>query len=401
MNSPPLLILAIDTSCDETSAAVTLGPVVLANVIASQVNLHQSYGGVHPTIAIQAHLEKIEPVVKQALARALITPAMLDAIAVTVGPGLAPALEIGINFAQKMASTWHKPLLAINHIEAHLLAVLAVPKNKKLPIKKILAAKKTQQKIPSTLSKHWSEVIMQTNCAHKASFPVLGLVISGGHSQFIAVTAMGKYQILGETIDDAAGEALDKVGRILGLGYPAASVIEKLAKHGNPNRFQLPLPLANTKTFDLSYSGLKAAAHRSIQELETQGPLNQVDIVDFAASFQSTVFKHICDKLNKLLADNKMKSALSNTAQFTQIWLGGGVANNIKLRQMICQTLKPYALSLQLPFEKRLCGDNAAMIGVAASYQAKKKPLIAFDSTADLTSTLFDRRPSWSITDQN
>lgn len=338
------VILSIDTSCDETSVAVTQGLVVISNVIASQVELHKKFGGVFPTVAKQAHIENIDACILLALKKAQIDFANLDAIAVTQGPGLAPALEVGINKAKQLAEKYQKPLIAVNHIEGHLLSPLAQRNGK---IKK--------QQLTT-------------------QFPVLSIIVSGGHTQFVLVTDIGQYQILGLTIDDAAGEALDKVGRMLDLGYPAGSVIEEFAKKGDPNKIKFALPMTTTKDFNLSFSGLKTQARNLIEKKQ----LNKQEIFDFAASFQYAVFRHICYKLNKVL----------QTEKINEIWLGGGVAANITLRRMIRETIGNHKnlltrnlktqtkVKLYTPFEKKLCGDNAAMIGVVAYFKFINKNTI-------------------------
>ena len=363
-HSPPL-ILAIDTSCDETSAAVVQGRVVLSNIIASQTLIHQPYGGVFPTLAKQAHRENIAPTVKKALDQARIDFRLIDAIGVTQGPGLAPALEVGIKYAQKLALAHHKPLYGINHLEAHLLSILAQRNSKK----------------HSIIKKNSSQV---TN-----RFPVLGIIVSGGHSQFVRINQIGKYQVLGETVDDALGEALDKVGRMLDLGYPAGAVIEKLAKHGNKGRYDFPLPMTSVKDFNLSYSGLKTAASRMIKEKNEQNKvdsLSKQDIFDFCASFQQAAFRHLCYKLNKLLQDEASSNLSPN---YTEVWLGGGVASNIALRKEIRKVLRQHRLRLITPYEKRLCSDNAAMIGITIG-------LRIMHNQAQPNKKL-DRQPSWNL----
>ena len=343
-------ILAIDTSCDETSVAVTQNTTVLSNIVASQVNLHKPYGGVYPTIAKQAHKEKINLVIQQALKRASIDKSKLDAIAVTVGPGLAPALEVGIQTAERIAKEWNKPLIAVNHIEGHVLSVLAKPNSKK--------RKKEMQ----------------------TKFPVLSVVVSGGHTEFILIEKIGKYRILGQTIDDAAGECLDKVGRMINLGYPAGPVIEKIAKLGNPIKFKFPLPMTTTKNFNLSYSGIKTFSKRLINDLEKKKQLKKQTIFDLCASLQTGIFRHIIYKLNKLLIEHPVNA----------IWLGGGVANNTTLRKTLRQSLKQKKLKLTVPYTKKLCSDNAAMIGIAAYYKHQRNEFQ--NSTKKI-----DRAPQWKI----
>jgi len=331
-NNPVPFILAIDTSCDETSVAVTQGCVALSNVVASQVQLHKEYGGVFPTVAKQAHKENIGPAVRAALQRAHLSWREIDLIAVTQGPGLAPALEVGIAYAKDLAKAHNKPLVPINHIEGHVLSPLVLPR--------------TFKDLPSPLA---------ANAAHD----VLAVIVSGKHTDFIAVKKIGHYERLGWTIDDAAGEALDKVGRMLGLGYPAGPVLEEFAKKGDATALQFPLPMTTSGDYNLSFSGLKTFSRNKIEALSAGGLLTQTQIYDFSASFQKAIFRSICYKLNKILQDRK----------YTEVWLGGGVAANMKLRSMLRITLKPYGLKLRVPYSKKLCGDNAAMIGVVAGVQ--------------------------------
>lgn len=373
-NNP--LILAIDTSCDETSAAVTKGVIVLSNVVASQVDLHKNYGGVYPTLAKQAHKENIDLTIKKALAMAKTNFNKLNAIAVTQGPGLAPALEIGIAKAKILAKQYKKPLIAINHIEGHALSVLAKPSRRNLP-------KSLTQSLAQNSLKH------QQNQALK--FPILAIVVSGGHTQFIYIKKIGQYLILGQSIDDAAGESLDKVGRMLELGYPAGPVVEQLAKQGNPQTYKFPLPMTTSKNYNLSFSGLKTAALNLINNTNcavsrvSPGLINRLNAqqtADFCASYQQAVFKHITYKLKKLLTDlNKnhlapncvIKPSQLDRQAIQQIWLGGGVAANIALRAALRQTLKPFGLKLITPYSKKLCGDNAAMIGLTAFFKWQNK----------------------------
>ena len=380
------LILAIDTSCDDTSVAITLGRVVLTNIVSSQTDLHKPYGGVFPTVAKQAHRKNIEPAINKALKQTGLKPNQLDAIAVTKGPGLAPALEVGLEFAQKISQAWNKPIIPINHIEAHALSSLATANKKRYPVKIALRAKNKNERLDSKLIAQFP-IASKTNFNQQPIFPILAIVVSGGHSEFIKIKQLGDYEILGQTIDDALGEALDKVGRILGLGYPAAPVIEKIAIHGDESRFKFPLPMTTVKNFNLSYSGLKTSAHRLISQLQAENKLNQQTILDFAASFQFACFRHLTYKLNKLLTAHHYNV---NAQPFKQIWLGGGVSQNTKLKKMLRQTLHPYKLKLITPYSKKICSDNAAMIGSTASFHwpPSKQP------------HNLDRLPSWSITNK-
>lgn len=326
------LILAIDTSCDDTSAAVTRGTNIISNTVASQVELHKQYGGVFPTVAKLAHRENIKPTIRLALKRAGVTMAEIDAVAVTHGPGLAPALEVGLTAAKELAIEHDKPLIPINHIEGHLLSVLAQPKE--------LGSNPSRGAAPS--------------------FPALALIVSGKQTQFVLVKNIGEYEILGTTLDDAAGECLDKVGRMVNLGYPAGPLIEQFAKKGNPQAIEFPLPLTHLKSFDVSFSGLKTFA-RNYMEKHPVEHFSQQDVYDFCASAQYGIFRHIIYKLEKILAEYPVK----------ELWFGGGVAANMTLRKMLRNGGKKFGISiLRTPYTKKLCIDNAAMIGVVASFKS-------------------------------
>lgn len=363
------LILAIDTSCDDTSAAVTQGTVVYSNVVASQTELHKPFGGVFPTVAKQAHKENIDRVVALALKRAGVTMAEISAVAVTQGPGLAPALEVGITKAKALASEFHKPLIAVNHIEAHALSPLA----------------RARGGAPTS--------------SNSPRLPALAVVISGGHSLFILVKAIGEYEVLGTTIDDAAGECLDKVGRLVNLGYPAGPVIEKFAKLGNPKAYPLPLPMTHIHDFNLSFSGLKTHARTMVERLTQDKPLGKQEVYDFCASIQYAVFRHICYKLSKILSSQ----------QIHEVWLGGGVSANVALRTEIRRTIREHerelrtrkesqrnasvahtAIRFRAPYTKRLCIDNAAMIGVVAGWKLER-------GEVELEPEKVDRKPRLSL----
>lgn len=361
MSNP--LILAIDTSCDDTSAAVVQGVTVLSNVIASQTQLHKPYGGVFPTVAKQAHRENIDRVVELALQRAQVKESQLGAIAVTQGPGLAPALEVGISKAQELAEKLRLPLIPVNHIEGHVLSPLAESKKKSLPTK------------PTDLAKR------------EHDFPTLAVIVSGGHTEFIKVKEIGDYQRLGWKIDDAAGEALDKIGRMLDLGYPAGPTIEQMATQGDPKRFIFPLPLTTQKDFNVSFSGMKTFSRNLVEKLEAEHALDAQAIYDFCASIQYAIFRHIMYKLSKILL----------SVEFGEIWLGGGVAANMALRRTLRETVTTVAKQQQhpkqavlTPYTKRLCMDNAAMVGVAASFRFEHQKY-----TTDYSS--IDRKPRWEL----
>lgn len=398
MNKP--LILAVDTSCDDTSAAVTSGTAVLSNVIASQTELHKPYGGVFPTVAKLAHKENIDKTIEIALQRAGVTMSQITALAVTVGPGLAPALEVGITKVKELAAQFKKPVIAVNHVEGHVLSVLAHPEQK--------TAHKSTQTLQKVYSRTKSDLLEKNEL--KPKLPVLSIIISGKQSQFILVKKLGEYEILGSTLDDAAGECLDKIGRMLNLGYPAGPVIEEFAKLGDKNKYPFPLPLTTIKTYDVSFSGMKTFARNLIEKLTTEKPLTRQEIYDFCASAQYGVFRHICYKLQKIFEDfdaktvkhtyaglkipYKKTSPKSNLGfedvpelvgsepesafEIKEVWLGGGVAANMELRKMLRKTLREFttkkslsSLRLRVPYTKKLCADNAAMIGVAAGVAGK------------------------------
>ena len=351
------IFLAIDTSCDDTCAAIVDDHIILSNVVSSQISLHQPYGGVFPTVAKLAHQQNIQPIVTAALKRAKLVPKQLTGVSVTVGPGLAPALEIGIRFATDFAHQHHLPLYPINHLEGHLLSPLLVRNSRPTP--------------PPLTSFPYP--------------PALGLIISGGHSQFVRINSFGDYQTLGQTLDDAIGECLDKIGRLLGLGYPAAPVIEQLALEGNPLRFPFPLPLTTRHDYDLSFSGLKTYARNLITALQTNHPLDKQTLCDLAASTQAGVFRHLLYKLDKLLTNS--------TITYHHLLVGGGVAANLYLRLQLRRLAHRHHLTVHFPYSKRLCGDNAAMIGLVATlqYSAHLSPVSTLDRQPNLSLT------SWPV----
>lgn len=351
--------LAIDTSCDDTSAAVVQGAKVISSVVSSQIALHAPYGGVFPTVAKLAHAQNIEPTVARALARAQLTTVdQLDAVAVTVGPGLAPALEVGINYARQLALTNHRPLLAINHLEGHLWSPLLRPRTS--------AGEFDRQ--------NWTK-------------NSLGLVISGGHTQFIHINHFGDYQTLGQTLDDAAGECLDKIGRMLNLGYPAAPVVEELAKTGDAKRFPFPLPLTDHHDYNLSFSGLKTFARNLIVKLQTDKQLDRQTIADVCASAQAGVFRHLSYKLDKLLTSWQW----TDEATPLHFFIGGGVAQNLALRHQLRLLTKKYPLILHFPYHARFCSDNAAMIGLVANSK------ISQENELDSQVNTIERQPNLMI----
>lgn len=331
-------ILSIDTSADETSAAVTENTTILSNVIWSQASLHAKWGGVVPSLAQRAHEERIDFVIEKALITSHQSPITdIDAVAVTVGPGLAIALGVGIDRAKKLTEKYKKPLIAVNHLEAHILSPFANPKSEA----------RNPKQIPNTNIK----------------FPNFGLVVSGGNTQLLLVEEIGKYKILVETSDDALGEALDKAARMLGLGYPGGAILEKFSKDGDAKGYKLPIPLVGQeKKMKFSYSGLKTAMYRLV---ESEKPLTKQKIYNLAACFQDVAFSHLLRVLNYVLTNHQ--SLISS-----HLLVGGGVASNIELRKRLRNLGKKINIKVHFPYTKKLCTDNAAMIGVAAYFKSQR-----------------------------
>lgn len=344
-------ILAIDTSCDETAAAVTDGASILSNTIWSQATWHAKFGGVMPSLAKRMHEERIDWVIKKALYKARVSLEKgVDVIAVTTGPGLSIALGVGIDRAKKLAAEYNKPIIGVNHIEGHVLSPLA------------------STGTPKKLS--------------NLKFPSLGLVISGGNTILIKIHKIGSYEILAETTDDALGEALDKAARMLGLGYPGGAILEKMAKFGNKDKYKLPVPIAGQeKRMIFTYSGLKTAFSRLV---ESEQPLTKNKIEDLAASFQNTAFAHV-ERILSFHLSNQPPDA------YNYLLVGGGVSANTELRKRLRKLARKFSINISFPKSKKLYGDNAAMIGVAAYYKAQRNEYASI--------TTIDRDPGAKITD--
>jgi N6-L-threonylcarbamoyladenine synthase len=313
---PDTLILGIESSCDETAAAVVAGGrTVLSNIIASQIGLHKKYGGVVPEIASRKHLESVLPVIKEALAEANVTLEQIDAIAVTNGPGLVGTLLVGLSTAKALAYALDKPLIGVNHLLGHIYANFLVDE--------------------------------------PPAFPLVCLIVSGGHTDLLYMTALGHMELLGRTRDDAAGEAFDKVARSVGLGYPGGPAVERLALLGDPNA--VTLPRAKTDRYDFSFSGLKTAVLQYVQR--QGGTLTLQQQADLAASFQRSVTSVLVEKTCQAAVDKGVK----------QVILAGGVASNGALRREMAEALAPCDIRLGFP-PPILCTDNAAMIAAAGHH---------------------------------
>ncbi|MCY4020379.1 MAG: tRNA (adenosine(37)-N6)-threonylcarbamoyltransferase complex transferase subunit TsaD [Chloroflexi bacterium] len=326
-------ILGIETSCDDTAAAVVRdGRVDRSNVVSSQLDLHAQFGGIFPELASRAHVESISAVVNRAMDEADVCYQQLDAIAVTQGPGLIGSLLVGINFAKGLALATDKPLLGVNHLEGHVYSLLLEPNDAKI------------------------------------DFPVVVLIVSGGHSELVLITGHGEYRRLGGTIDDAAGEAFDKVGRTLGLPFPGGPAIERAAQNGDAATYSFPIAKTDSP-YDFSFSGLKTAVLRQVtvqpaghgQRKRRRGAEKRaqlrgdIDIADVAAAFQ--------DAVTEALARATLKAACHYHC--SEIFLSGGVSANQMLRHKLREQSR---LPVRFP-PLALCTDNAAMIAAAAHYR--------------------------------
>lgn len=333
-NKKDIFILAIESSCDDTSAAVLKNDRVLSNIIANQ-EVHAKYGGVVPELASRAHQQHIVPVVQQALTRAGISKEELSAIAFTRGPGLMGSLLVGTSFAKSMALGLNIPLLAVNHMQAHILAHFIQDESQKMP-----------------------------------EFPFLCLTISGGHTQIVKVDKNLNFEVLGETIDDAVGEAYDKSAKILGLPYPGGPLIDKYAQLGNPKAFQFSKPKVAGLNF--SFSGLKTAILYFIQKQEKENPnFIKEHLNDICASIQYTIVDILIDKLKKAVKETGI----------TQIAIAGGVSANSEIRKKLQVAEKHWGWKTYVPkFE--FTTDNAAMIGIAGYFQYINKKDADFGVTA-------------------
>ena len=315
-------ILAIESSCDETAAAVVQdGRKVLSNIISSQIEIHKLYGGVVPEIASRKHIEKVIQVVDEALKEASLTMDEIDAVAVTYGPGLVGALLVGVSAAKSIAFAHNKPLIGVHHIEGHISANYI--ENEELEP------------------------------------PFLCLVVSGGHTNLVIVKDYGEYEVLGKTRDDAAGEAFDKVARAIGLGYPGGPKIQKISEEGNKDAIAFPRAKVADNPFDFSFSGLKSSVLNYINSCEMKG--EEINKADIAASFQEAVVD--------VLVSHTIEGA--KQLGFKKIAMAGGVASNTVLREEMKEACERRGFMFYHP-SPILCTDNAAMIGAAAYYDYKK-----------------------------
>ena len=346
MSKKPL-ILGIETSCDETAASIITEneygtPVVLSNIISSQVDVHKEFGGVVPELAARSHMEKIDLIVKKAIEESGHKIEEIDAIASTAGPGLIVCLSVGLSFGKAFATSLNKPFIAVNHLEGHALS----------------------PKLNSNLE-----------------YPYLLLLISGGHSQFLNVKGLGKYKRLGTTIDDALGEAFDKTAKLLGIAFPGGPQIEILAKKGNSKKYNLPKPIFNKGGCNLSFAGLKTAVLKIAKTIKT----NQ-EKFDLAASFQETI-QDILHKKTMIAFSEFEKQSNPREKIFV---VAGGVAANEKIRSTLIKLCKEKQYkSIFPPID--LCGDNAAMIAMVGLEKFKIKKFDSLDHPA---------KPRWPLDEE-
>ncbi|WP_326847740.1 tRNA (adenosine(37)-N6)-threonylcarbamoyltransferase complex transferase subunit TsaD [Priestia endophytica] len=327
------LILAIETSCDETAVAIIQnGKEIIANVVASQIESHKRFGGVVPEVASRHHVEQMTIVIEEALQQAKLTMDDIDAVAVTEGPGLVGALLIGVNAAKALAFAHNKPLIGVHHIAGHIYA---------------------------------------NRLVKEMQFPLLALVVSGGHTELVYMEDHITFEVIGETRDDAVGEAYDKVARTIGLPYPGGPHIDRLAHEGEPT-LDLPRAWLEKDSFDFSFSGLKSAVINTLHNAKQRG--EEIKPEDLAASFQESVIEVLVGKTLKAAEKYNVK----------QVLLAGGVAANRGLREELQKTFEPFDKQLELIIPPLpLCTDNAAMIGAAASELYKSGKRAAMDLNAN------------------
>ena len=342
MNKKPI-ILGIESSCDETAVSIITenaqnNPIILSNIISSQVEVHKEFGGVVPELAARSHIEKIDLIAKKAIEESGVSLENIDAIAATAGPGLIVCLSVGLSFGKTMASSLKKPFIAVNHLEGHALS-------------------------PRLNS--------------KLDYPYLLLLISGGHTQFLSVQGLGNYKRLGTTIDDAVGEAFDKTAKLLGIEFPGGPQIEVYAKKGDPNKYKLPKPIFNKGGCNLSFAGLKTAVLKISKKIKTKK-----EKYDLAASFQKTI-EEILYKKSKI-AFQEFKNNNSSKNKFV---VAGGVAANKNIRKILEDLCKEEEFEAIFP-PINLCGDNAAMIAVVGLEKFKLKNFSELDHPA---------KPRWPL----
>jgi N6-L-threonylcarbamoyladenine synthase len=329
-------ILGIESSCDDTSAAVIEDGFLLSNVIASQA-VHEAYGGVVPELASRAHQQNIVPVVSEAIKRAGLKPSDLDAIAFTRGPGLMGSLLVGLSFAKGLSSALHIPMIEVNHLQGHVMA----------------------------------HFVQEKDDPHKApEYPFLCLLVSGGNSQIIRVRAYNDMEVIGQTIDDAAGEAFDKCAKVMGLGYPGGPVVDRLAKEGNPDRFQFAKP--HIPGLDYSFSGLKTSFLYTLRDNLKENPdFIEQNKADLCASLQKTIVDILMDKVRRAVKETGIH----------EVAVAGGVSANSGVRGAFEDHAKRYGWTIHLP-KLKFTTDNAAMIAIVGLHKFQDKEFCTYDAPA-------------------
>lgn len=336
-------ILGIETSCDETGVAIyDEEKGLIANQLYSQIEMHADYGGVVPELASRDHIRKTVPLIEAALKEANLTACDIDGVAYTAGPGLVGALLVGATIARSLAYAWNVPALGVHHMEGHLLA----PMLEETP----------------------------------PEFPFVALLISGGHTQLVKVDGVGRYELLGESIDDAAGEAFDKTGKLLGLDYPAGVAVSRLAEQGTPNRFVFPRPMTDRPGLDFSFSGLKTFAANTINtNLDENGKLDEQTRCDIAHAFQQAVVDTILIKCKRALQETGYK----------RLVMAGGVSANKQLRADLAEMMKSFGGEVYYP-RPQFCTDNGAMIAYTGFLRLKH------GEQTDLSVSV---KPRWAMTE--
>ena len=336
-------ILGIETSCDETGVAIyDEEKGLIANQLHTQIALHADYGGVVPELASRDHIRKLAPLLQAALQEANLTPKDIDGIAYTSGPGLVGALLVGSTVARSLAYAWNIPAIGVHHMEGHLLAPM-----------------------------------LEENPPH---FPFVALLVSGGHTQLVRVDGVGRYELLGESIDDAAGEAFDKTAKLLGLDYPGGAALARLALKGTPNRFAFPRPMTDRPGLDFSFSGLKTFAANTLhQVMQEEGELTEQSKADIAYAFQEAVVDTLAIKCKRALKQTGLK----------RLVIAGGVSANKQLRQTLAELMQQFGGEVFYP-QPQFCTDNGAMIAYAGFLRLKQ------GQQQDLA---IEVRPRWAMTE--
>jgi N6-L-threonylcarbamoyladenine synthase len=335
-----MLILGIETSCDETAAAILRDDKILSSFVFSQDKIHAQFGGIVPEVAARKHIEVIIPAIREVINKVKLSLNQIDVIAVTSGPGLITSLMVGIDTAKTLAFVLKKPMISVNHLESHIYA------NWLEPIREI----PNKFSIPSF------------------QFPIICLIVSGGHTELVLMTNHGKYKVIGSTRDDAAGEAFDKVAKLINAGYPGGPAISKLGDFGNSKAYSFPRPMISESNFDFSFSGLKTDVLRLVKK--KKGRFSTQETKDICASFQAAVADVLTLKTLKAAKHYKAKTIL----------LAGGVAANKLLRKKLARDVKKELAQAQLHFpDPKFCTDNAAMVALAGFYHARRKDFTAWD----------------------